>query len=208
MDPLPRLEFALGCPDGDSRELDRRRRPRATVNDGSTNDGGRRRDRPGPNLFHLTSGRSAGSRSGSCLEWMSAAWEEHATEMHRLVLLGMGGYPLGEHDRVGIDGAMPYAERMHVPLIVQQGRGTSEMGRRESILCQPTHLHASLADWLQVSQLSQGTRNGYARRTDRTIEERNERFAIDRHQPNRSWRAATHSSLGCNLVANFPGSNH
>ncbi len=90
-------------------------------------------------------------------EWMSAAWEEHATEMHRLILLGMGGYPLGEHDRVGMNESMPYAERMHVPLIVQQGRGTP-LGRRESILCQPSHLHASLSDWLQVSQLSQGTR--------------------------------------------------
>ncbi len=119
--------------------------------------GGRRRDRPGPNLFHLTSCGAQAVVLDHVWEWMSAAWEEHATEMHRLVLLGMGGYPLGEHDRVGMNGSMPYAERMHVPLIVQQGRGTP-LGRRESILCQPSHLHASLADWLQISQSSQRMR--------------------------------------------------
>ena len=79
--------------------------------------------------------------------WLMAAWEEHATESHRLILLGAGGYPLGEHDRVGSVGAMPYAERMHVPLILQSGQGT-RLGRRESILCQPTNLGSSMANWL------------------------------------------------------------
>ncbi len=59
------------------------------------------------------------------------------------------GLPLGEHGVVGLTGAGPHEELLHLPLIVRLP-GQVQAGRRVPTLCQPIDLAATLADLLGV----------------------------------------------------------
>ncbi len=66
-----------------------------------------------------------------------------------VVLLGLGGYPMGEHRTVGLIDQHLWAERLHVPLIIRPG--SLPVGQRLPHLVQPWQI----ADLLrQVSQLT------------------------------------------------------
>lgn len=55
------------------------------------------------------------------------------------------GLPLGEHGVIGVAGALPHEELLHVPLIVRLP-GEAQAGRRVPALCQPIDLAATLLD--------------------------------------------------------------
>jgi len=55
------------------------------------------------------------------------------------------GLPLGEHGVVGVAGALPHEELLHLPLIVRLP-GEAQAGRRVPDLCQPIDLAATLLD--------------------------------------------------------------
>ncbi|MEM6329355.1 MAG: sulfatase-like hydrolase/transferase [Planctomycetota bacterium] len=65
----------------------------------------------------------------TCLGQLVATIDQQDPQRQtQLVLLGVRGYPLGEHGRVGMPEAGAYAESRHVPLLVRDHRRTP--GRR------------------------------------------------------------------------------
>ena len=65
-----------------------------------------------------------------------------------VVLVGLQGYPMGEHRTIGLHRDMLHAERVHCPLILWEC--SAELGRRSNELVQPADLRATLAEWLQL----------------------------------------------------------
>jgi hypothetical protein len=62
------------------------------------------------------------------------------------IVMGTRGYPLGEHARIGMESAQPYAELIHVPLLVRIGEGV--LGLRSSTAIQPMALNVLMRRWL------------------------------------------------------------
>jgi hypothetical protein len=62
------------------------------------------------------------------------------------IILGTRGFPLGEHQSVGYPQPQPYAEQVHVPLLIQPG--LLPLGLRIPELVQPTMLRDVIRKWL------------------------------------------------------------
>lgn len=79
-----------------------------------------------------------------------------------VVLLGLGGYPLGEHGYIGCRERSFYAERLHSPCILRPG-SQLPLCRRSGHLTHPFHLWATLLDWFQCpSNLASHSRSWLA----------------------------------------------
>ncbi len=63
-----------------------------------------------------------------------------------VVLAGVRGYPLGEHQSVGFVSEDLYSELIQLPLIIQPGR--MAIGTRDDSLVQPMSIWTSIANWL------------------------------------------------------------
>jgi arylsulfatase A-like enzyme len=90
---------------------------------------------------------------------LAAVWEHfEATGRDRdtlLVLTSSGGFPLGEHRRVGfVDGAL-YSEQVHVPLIVRFPDRWSRLARSAQLIA-PADLPATILDWVEFPPLGKG----------------------------------------------------
>lgn len=64
-----------------------------------------------------------------------------------VVLLGLDGYPLGEHGVIGYRGCPPFAERYSVPLLFYPPRGLP-LGRRSATWTQCTDLYRQTLQWM------------------------------------------------------------
>jgi arylsulfatase A-like enzyme len=65
----------------------------------------------------------------ACLEGLCATIDAAGRERWLVVLLGVRGFPLGEHGRVGgVDGRL-YTEQLHVPLIWRLADGSRKLAR-------------------------------------------------------------------------------
>ena len=86
----------------------------------------------------------------ACVGALMDLLREHSLlENTLVVLLGVRGFPLGEHRRLGDVDAALHAELVHVPLLVRMPDGCGAMGRSQSLI-QPPDLLATLFDWLQM----------------------------------------------------------
>lgn len=65
-----------------------------------------------------------------------------------VLVAGTRGYPLGEHRSVGFAREEPYAELVHIPLMVQPGG--MAIGVRDDSMVQSMSIWASVVDWLSV----------------------------------------------------------
>lgn len=99
-------------------------------------------------LFGWTQAAAAQSKLlDQAWAWIDSALEDRQQLDDCLViLLGLGGYPLGEHGAIGPRLARPYAERMHVPCVIRPGKEW-HIGRRIHSLTRPSDLHATLLSW-------------------------------------------------------------
>ncbi|MFN8764680.1 MAG: hypothetical protein ACK5ZC_09410 [Pirellulaceae bacterium] len=64
-----------------------------------------------------------------------------------VVLLGLDGYPLGEHGVIGYRDCPPFAERYSVPLVFYPPRGLP-LGRRSATWTQCTDLYRQTLQWM------------------------------------------------------------
>jgi hypothetical protein len=64
-----------------------------------------------------------------------------------VVLLGLDGYPLGEHGVIGYRNCPPFAERYSVPLVFYPPRGLP-LGRRSATWTQCTDLYHQTLRWM------------------------------------------------------------
>jgi arylsulfatase A-like enzyme len=70
----------------------------------------------------------------ACFEGLCQTIEEAVREQWQIVLLGVRGFPLGEHGRVGgVDGRL-YAEQLHVPLLRRFPNGTGKLARSSKLV--------------------------------------------------------------------------
>ncbi len=73
-----------------------------------------------------------------------------------VMLMGVSGYPLGEHEAIGDIDRNLYAERLHVPLMIQPGY--LSLGRRLPQLTQPWQVSHWLAECFPlIEQSSEGS---------------------------------------------------
>jgi arylsulfatase A-like enzyme len=66
-----------------------------------------------------------------------------------VVLIGLRGFPLGEHGRLGDVDAALYGELVHVPWLLRMPGGVGAMCRSQALV-QPPDLYATLSDWSQL----------------------------------------------------------
>ncbi len=102
-------------------------------------------------LFGWTQAAAAQARLlDQAWEWVDAAIEQRGMGDDCLVLLmGLGGYPLGEHGFVGPRLSAPYAERMHSPLILRFGKQRM-LGDRLRVPTHPMDLWRTLLEWFEI----------------------------------------------------------
>ncbi len=63
-------------------------------------------------------------------------------------LLGVNGFPLGEHRQVGGESLELYAESLHVPCILRPGN-TIHLGVRHSVMMQPHEVGEWISEWFR-----------------------------------------------------------
>lgn len=85
------------------------------------------------------------------LEWFDA---QPASRQTLLTMIGVRGYPLGEHRRVGMadlpaDQASLHEELIHLPLLIRLPDGAGAMDRSQALV-QTADLMATLIDWFQL----------------------------------------------------------
>lgn len=68
-----------------------------------------------------------------------------------IILIGLNGYPLGEHGVMGMELECMHAERLHVPCLIRPGLSLP-LGRRSTTLAQPADLWRTLLDWFDIPQ--------------------------------------------------------
>jgi hypothetical protein len=67
-------------------------------------------------------------------------------------LLGLRGYPLGEHGTIGLSDAPLFSELTHCPCFIRigSGAGANQGGLRSCALAQPRDLHRTICEWLKL----------------------------------------------------------
>lgn len=70
-----------------------------------------------------------------------------------IVLLGLRGFPLGEHRRLGPNDEPLYEELVHVPCLFRMPDGVGSLSRSQNLF-QPSDLFATLADWFTMKPLA------------------------------------------------------
>jgi arylsulfatase A-like enzyme len=66
-------------------------------------------------------------------------------------LLGLRGYPLGEHGMIGISDAPLLSELTHCPCFIHIGSGANQGSLRSCALAQPRDLHTTICEWLKLA---------------------------------------------------------
>ena len=66
-----------------------------------------------------------------------------------VMLMGLRGFPLGEHGRLGDVDAALFGELVHVPWLIRMPDGAGAMCRSQALV-QPPDLCATLRDWSQI----------------------------------------------------------
>lgn len=84
---------------------------------------------------------------------LSAFEESPAAQNTLLLLVGMRGYPLGEHLRVGECDAALYIELTHVPFLVRYPDGTGALARSPQLMCHED-VPQLIAEWLGTQTTS------------------------------------------------------
>jgi hypothetical protein len=120
-------------------------------------------------------------------EWIMATLVEMGLEDECMILLaGIQGYPLGEHQQVGLGSTTCegeqhpslYAERLHCPLVIRPGT-LLPLGLRIPQFIQPHQIGTILDDWV-TSQPSSGQ--------DSSIQEAGDSLTLARLIPMAGWQ--------------------
>ena len=129
---------------------------------------------------------------------LEAAWDMLLTSLKQfnvdddclVVLLGMGGYPVGQHGRVGPRGSLPFSELAHVPCIMKPGN-QMVLGRRFANLSQTSDLWQTLLQWFDVPSFD--SHEEPPRRCSRSL------WTFDSTIDHGDWIATTKTERGTSL---------